>query len=124
VNSGASVVVRVDRVDVCFVTASHNMRRIIASDREQRYAFKFSVKLLEGATYTCEKIFRKRLVTVHHHVLKYFGGTKTLQMGEKRWKMNRDLDPPLCEYKHKRRPCEGLHSSRSTFDKSNDRRRA
>jgi hypothetical protein len=28
------------------------------------------------------------------HVPSYFGGTKTLQMGEKWWNINRDLDAP------------------------------
>jgi hypothetical protein len=51
---------------------------------EERYAIMFCIKLPVPT-----KRFRKRLVMILCHVLKYFGG-------EKRWKMNRHLDaPPL-----------------------------
>jgi hypothetical protein len=49
-NTCASVVLR---ADVSFVTASRKWRRIVSS---KCYAIKFSVKLEEGAVFTCGKI--------------------------------------------------------------------
>jgi hypothetical protein len=63
---------------------------------QQRYTIKFCVKLGDSATGTHKKIQKK--FGNDYHVLKYFDGTKTLQMGEKQWKTNRHLDaPPLWE---------------------------
>jgi hypothetical protein len=50
---------------------------------KQRYAMKFCVQLRKDAIDTWEK-FRKRLLKILCHVLKYFGGTNILYMDEKR----------------------------------------
>jgi hypothetical protein len=44
---------------------------------EQRHAINFRDEVGEGATDTYEKI-QKAFANVPYHVLKYFGGTKTL----------------------------------------------
>jgi hypothetical protein len=86
---------------------------------EQHYAIKFCVKLGQGAT------------DIYQKIQKAFGNDPLSRGQVFRW--NKDFvngremieDEPearLCETKHKRRPCEGFHSSRSTFDNSNDRR--
>jgi hypothetical protein len=60
------------RVDVCFVTVT----KLEKNNIEQRYAIKFRVRLGEGTTDAYEKI--QKAFGNDYHVLKYFGGTKTL----------------------------------------------
>jgi hypothetical protein len=66
--------------NVCFATASQNGEE-------------FRVKLGESATNTYENI-QKAFGNDSLSRAQAFGGTKTLQMGEKRWRMNRYLDAP------------------------------
>jgi transposase len=91
-------------------------------DLEQTYAIKFCVKLREGAIDTYEKIH------------KAFGNDSVSYAQVFRWHKDfvnrrevledepRSGRPASVRTSTKRRPCEGFHSSRSTFDNSNDRR--
>jgi hypothetical protein len=64
---------------------------------EQIYAIKFCVKLRRALPIPTKRL-RKHFLTILYHVRKYFGGTKTSEIGEKRWKMYHDLDAsPLLE---------------------------
>jgi hypothetical protein len=71
-NTDASVVIR---GDVCFCYSVTGRRKIIWSKVMQS---KFYVKLSEEATDPTKR-FRKRLVMIPHHVLKYFGGGETIK---------------------------------------------
>jgi hypothetical protein len=66
-NTYGSVVVR---EDVCFVTALQKWRRRISSDVMQSSFVSSWGRELPIPT----KRFRKRLVMILYHVLKYFGG--------------------------------------------------
>jgi hypothetical protein len=74
INKRGFVVVR---VNVCFVSASKNGEQYL----EQSYAVKLCVKQREGVTYTYQK-FRKHLLIILYHVLKYFGSTKIVNWRE------------------------------------------
>jgi hypothetical protein len=91
---------------------------------EQRYAIKFFfVKLGESANDTYEKIQKAFGSDSVPHAQVFRGHIGFLHQRET------VEDEPLSgrparlfENKHKHRPCGGFHSSRSTFDNSNDRR--
>jgi hypothetical protein len=70
-NKCGSVVVR---VDVCVVTASQKWRKIFSNNVKQS-SF---VSSWGRALPIHKKRFRKRLVIILYHVLKYFVGIKTL----------------------------------------------
>jgi transposase len=92
---------------------------------EQRYAIKFCVKLGEGATDTYDKI-QKACGNDSVSRAQVFRWHKDFV----NWRETVEDEPRsgrparLCGNKHKRRPCEDFHSSRSMPDNSNDRRGA
>jgi hypothetical protein len=109
-NTHCSVVVR---VDVRFVTAPEKMEN---NNLEQRHAIKFCVELGDGATDTYKK------------TKKAFGNDSISRAQVFQWRETVGNEPRsgrpsrLCENKHKRHPCEGFHSSRSTPNNSNHHR--
>jgi hypothetical protein len=88
-NTYGSVVVR---ANICFVTGSQKMEKNIILSNVKEWSFVSSW----GRTLLIPmKGSRKHLVMILYHMLKYSGGTKTSQIGEKWWKINRDDGRPI-----------------------------
>jgi hypothetical protein len=70
----------------------YSVTKMEKNNFEQYYAIKLCVKQGKGTIHFPMKRFRMHLVMIPYHVLKHFGGTKSLKMGKKQWKMNHNLD--------------------------------
>jgi transposase len=99
----------------------YSVTKMENNNLEQIHAVKFCFKLGEGAKDTYDKI-QKAFGNDSVSRAQVFRWNKGFANGRETLEDEPRSGRPASENKHKRRPCEGFHSSRSMPDNWNDRR--